>query len=62
MYGLLVSEKASDHAERDAPVRAGQRAHGQAAVKRSALLLGGSLATTTDGAAVLLFQRDTRRT
>jgi len=58
MHFLLFYEKAPDYAEREAPLRAGHRAHLQAAVQRGELLLGGSLANPTDGAAVLLFQSD----
>jgi uncharacterized protein YciI len=58
MHYLLFYEKAPDYADREAPLRAAHKAHVLAAVSRGDLILAGSLADPTDGAAVLLFRAD----
>jgi uncharacterized protein YciI len=58
MHYLLFYEKVPDHANREGPLRAAHRDYVQAAARRGELLLGGSLADPTDGAAVLLFRAD----
>lgn len=59
MHYLLFYEKAPDYAVRQGPLQAPHLAYVQAAVRRGELVLGGSLADPTDGAAVLLFRADT---
>ena len=58
MHYLLFYEKVPDHAVREVSLREAHVAHLQAAVARGELILGGSLADPTDGAAVLLFRAD----
>jgi uncharacterized protein len=58
LHYLLFYEKLPDYLDREGPLRAAHRAHVLAAARRGELLLGGSLANPTDGAAVLLFQAD----
>ena len=58
MHYLLFYEKAPDYAVRQGSLQAPHLAYVQAAVRRGDLVLGGSLADPTDGAAVLLFRAD----
>lgn len=57
VHFLLFYEVVSDYAVRRGPLRAAHLAHGQAAVQRGELILGGALANPIDGA-VLLFRGD----
>jgi uncharacterized protein len=54
MHYLLFYDVVSDYAERRVPFRADHLAHGNRAVERGELVLGGALANPLDGA-VLLF-------
>ncbi len=55
MHYLLFYDVVPDYAERRTAYRAAHLAHGEAAVRRGELLLGGALAAPVDGA-VLLFE------
>jgi uncharacterized protein YciI len=57
MHYLLFYDVVPDYVERRKPFRSAHLAHGQAAVQRGELILGGALADPVDGA-VLLFQGD----
>jgi uncharacterized protein len=56
VHYLLFYDKVPDYADREGPLRASHLEYVQAAVRRGDLILGGSLADPTDGAAVLLFR------
>ena len=57
MHYLLFYEVVDNYAARRVPLRSAHLAHGQAAVARGELVLGGAFADPIDGA-VLLFQGD----
>ena len=57
MHYLLFYEVVDNYAARRVPLRSAHLAHGQAAVARGELVLGGAFADPVDGA-VLLFQGD----